>query len=400
MSQAARTVLFGAFDRHNFGDLLFAHVLARLLAPREPVFAGLVTRDLRAFGGHAVHAIGEIAAGQTPVDLIHAGGELLTCNAWEAAVMLTPPERVQSMIEEESAWCANPLAWSRQQLGIATRSPYVLSKSLLPRLRIARIAFHAMGGAALDQRDNLFQQEVIDKLQHADAITVRDAKTQMHLQTRGIDAPVTPDPAVMVADLFGAHIAKRATQTPLDAIKSAFPQGFSAIQFDASYSDDATLDVLARELSRMAQEENIGIVLFCAGIAPWHDDRALYERLKQRLPIKAVLFDSLDIWDICALIASSRVYAGSSLHGRIVAMAFARPRINIVHREYGDQPLQPPKQAAFAATWEPEDVAATTYVDQLADAVHAALRADPGLLHDTASDLVRRYRAAFAASAL
>ena len=47
-------VLFGAFDRHNFGDLLFPHLMTALLPGRDFQFAGLAARDLRAFGGHRV----------------------------------------------------------------------------------------------------------------------------------------------------------------------------------------------------------------------------------------------------------------------------------------------------------------------------------------------------------
>ena len=79
----ARTVLFGAFDRHNVGDLLFPHVVARMRAPREVRYAGLAARDLRAYGGHVVHALGELAArsGKRTLNLIHVGGELLACDA-------------------------------------------------------------------------------------------------------------------------------------------------------------------------------------------------------------------------------------------------------------------------------------------------------------------------------
>ncbi|POR54797.1 polysaccharide pyruvyl transferase [Paraburkholderia eburnea] len=393
MPSSRPAVLFGAFDRHNFGDLLFPHVLAHMLAPRKMLFAGLVARDLRAFGGHRIHAIGEILTRASTVDLIHAGGELLTCDAWEAAVMLAPAERVQALIAQENAWKADPLAWSSNHLGIAARAPYLLSKTLLHGWRVV---FHAMGGADLDRRDESFREEVIGKLKQADEVSVRDRQTHAHLRAQGIDAQLIPDPAVMVAELFGAHIRARATQAPLQAIANAFPQGYAAIQFDAGFGDDATLDVFARALSWVAREYGLGIVLFRAGAAPWHDDPAIHARLKQRLAARSVLFASLDIWDICALIASSRVYCGSSLHGRIVAMAFARPRINIVHTE---ENLQPPKQAAFAATWEPREIAATAYGEELADAISAALQADTALLRHTADDLARRYRAAFNASA-
>jgi len=56
------TVIFGAFDRHNLGDLLFAHVVAALLPGQDLVFAGIADRDLTAWGGHRVEALARLAA--------------------------------------------------------------------------------------------------------------------------------------------------------------------------------------------------------------------------------------------------------------------------------------------------------------------------------------------------
>ncbi|KWR83377.1 hypothetical protein [Cupriavidus sp. IDO] len=40
-------ILFVAIDRHNFGGLLLAQVMGRLLANRRLVYAGLADRDLK-----------------------------------------------------------------------------------------------------------------------------------------------------------------------------------------------------------------------------------------------------------------------------------------------------------------------------------------------------------------
>ena len=72
-------------------------------------------------------------------------------------------------------------------------------------------------------------------------------------------------------------------------------------------------------------------------------------------------------------------------------MAFARPRINLVHASEAQQAT---KQAAFAATWEPQGIAATTVADGLADAIGTALETDVALMRDTAAELARRYRLA------
>ncbi|MFD2270830.1 hypothetical protein ACFS07_06155 [Undibacterium arcticum] len=104
------------------------------------------------------------------------------------------------------------------------------------------------------------------------------------------------------------------------------------------------------------------------------------------------IFRSLNLWDICALIAYSRVYFGSSLHGRIVAMAFALPRINLHHPA---QATRPTKQAAFAATWEEAGTPATVEVYEIAHGIRHALAIDRAQLQHTARELVTRYRQGF-----
>src|SRR5438128_816753 len=100
------TVLFGAFDRHNFGDLLFPHIVAGMLARKDLLFAGLAGRDLRSYGGHQVSALAQLAGtrGERPANFIHVGGELLTCDAWAAAVMLLPPDQAQEAVAHLDAW--------------------------------------------------------------------------------------------------------------------------------------------------------------------------------------------------------------------------------------------------------------------------------------------------------
>ncbi|SCV00765.1 hypothetical protein CNECB9_760014 [Cupriavidus necator] len=56
------TILFGAFDRHNFGDLLLPHVMRSLIGQANPFYGGLAERNLRIHGGHRVHTLARLAA--------------------------------------------------------------------------------------------------------------------------------------------------------------------------------------------------------------------------------------------------------------------------------------------------------------------------------------------------
>jgi hypothetical protein len=214
---------------------------------------------------------------------------------------------------------------------------------------------------------------------------VRDHVTQAALRAEGIAAPLCPDPAVMVAQCFGEVICQHRRQGAVKAIQDAFPQGYLACQFSADFADDVSLDALAQGLSRVAAATGLGLALFRAGAAPWHDDPALYEALQRRLPPgTARLFPSLHLWDICALIAASRGVVSSSLHGRIVALAYGLPRVSLMTPQQGGRP---DKRTAFAETWEPEAVPRSVTLDQIEPALLQALAVPADLLRENAASL-------------
>jgi hypothetical protein len=392
-----RIVLFGAFDRHNLGDLLFPHVVAALLRARgivdELLFAGLAARDLRACGGHEVRALAPLMAepDPRPVTLIHVGGEVLSCDAWRAAVMLLPSDEVQSTVAHLEHRPAERRAWVQRMLGLDSRAPYTAARAQWPATD--RVIYNAVGGVDLDRCDAALRDEVLGRLRTADAVGVRDRRTQALLQAAGIDAALLPDPAVMVAELFSARIREHAPRGEVAHICQRFPQGYLAVQFSADFGDDRTLDALAVQLDEVMTRTGLGFALFRAGAAPWHDDLDTFRRLAARLQTaEAHVFESLDLWDLCALIAASRGYCGSSLHGRIVALACGLPRVNL------QSPVavgEPTKQQAFAETWDGAPLPTTVPIDSLADGIEKAQGVDRDLLARRAVDLAGAYRRGF-----
>ncbi len=389
MNPTARShlVLFGAFDRHNFGDLLFPHLLTAMLPGHAFEYCGLAARDLRALGGHRVSALAR-RGNARPAHLIHAGGELLTCSAWQAAVMLCDPAAAAAAIARYDNDPATAARWAAQQLGTTRTMPYVTGRDAPAASR--RLIFNAAGGVEWAGLSDFQRDEVMSALRQADWVSVRDHVTQAALHAEGLDVPLCPDPAVMVAECCGETIRKHQQHDAVQAMLDVFPQGYLACQFSADFGDDATLDALARGLSSVAAGTGLGLVLFRAGAAPWHDDPALYERLLSRLPPgKARLFGSLHLWDICALIAASRGVVGSSLHGRIVALAHGLPRVSLLPPQ---QDGRPDKRSAFAETWEPYAVPRCVAASQIEAAVMRALDLPDGMLLENAADLRAQYR--------
>ncbi len=387
------TILFGAFDRHNLGDLLFPHVLEAMLGKQqELVLAGLAERDLRPFGGHRVVALPALAArwGERCANLVHAGGEILTCDAWQAAVMLLAREQVQSVIACHDRDEAERLAWARRMLGSNRLAAYMAPKTLFHHP--GAFVYNAVGGVDLDTRDPAFRAEVLDTLRAADHVAVRDHITLDGLARAGISARLAPDPAVMVAELFRERISRQRDSPEIARLRELFPQGFAALQFSADFGDDATLNAIAAQLERASRATGLGMVFFRAGAAPWHDEMECYQSVSGRMSFAPFhLFASLNIWDICALIAESRVYCGSSLHGRILAMSLALPRLNILH------PAQTgtSKQAAYARTWDLESMPGAVQVPAIAQGIEDALGADTAAMAQSAARLSALYRQQF-----
>jgi hypothetical protein len=172
-------------------------------------------------------------------------------------------------------------------------------------------------------------------------------------------------------------------------IAQAFPQGYLAVQFSADFGDDRTLNDIAAQLDEAVDATDFGIAFFRAGAAPWHDDIACYERIAARMRSRTATFHSLDLWDICALIAGSQAYVGSSLHGRIIAMAYALPRVTLRHPAQGKRMT---KQEAYAATWDVPEMPGAVDVPAIVDGLRAALAVNRERLQQMATALVAEYR--------
>lgn len=369
----APVILFGACDRHNLGDLLFPHIAAALLSPRPVVVAGLAERDLTAFGGHRVAALARLAAQwdnlcpDAPAELVHVGGELLTCSLYEAAVMTLPPEAAPAAIDRYDRDATARQAWAEGLLALRQQMAYLATKALFRRP--GRFLHCALGGVDLPRLPATMRAEVLDRLHESDGLTVRDQLTQAALAEAGIAAECMPDPAVLTAALFGPRIARHAETGEPARVCEHLPQGYLAVQFAAEFGDDATLDILAGQLDRIAADTGLGLVLFRAGAAPWHDDPAAYRRLLNHLRQREVwLFESLDLWDLCALLARAQAYVGSSLHGRIVAACYGVPGVTLVAT-----PEQPSKHAAYLATWHAAEGAGVVGPTGLAAALARAI---------------------------
>ncbi len=382
-------ILFGAFDRHNLGDLLLGKVAQALMFPRPVVLAGLAARDLTPVGGMRVRSIGELARdwGGRPADIVHVGGEILTCSLYEAAVMLQSDENARLIT---SRLDADPLArhaWAVGELGLDQAVAYQLPSVLFRNCRF--VGYLGAGGVGLSALPAKVRDNVVEKLSAADFVWVRDTMTHQTLESLGVPSLLAPDPCELVAGLFSDVIRERAESGGTASICARYPRGYLAVQFSADYGDDATLDTIREHLYQVQRERELGIVFFRAGAAPWHDSLAVYSRLISRVTaLDAMIFDALHVFDLCALLARSSGFIGSSLHGRIVTEAFGKMAVSLVR---GDPSTS--KVGCYVQSWFPERGATVVQSGSLGDAFRLAQRR-LSCGHQQASRLSDRVRVA------
>ena len=82
-------ILYGAFDRHNYGDLLFPLIMERVINEYFPnkkvVVAGLIDSDLSEYGARQTTAINKaLKSSKLDAAIILAGGDVVACD-WQSA---------------------------------------------------------------------------------------------------------------------------------------------------------------------------------------------------------------------------------------------------------------------------------------------------------------------------
>ncbi|KAL3903158.1 MAG: hypothetical protein SGILL_010551 [Bacillariaceae sp.] len=156
-------------------------------------------------------------------------------------------------------------------------------------------------------------------------------------QVKHSDERLVPDSAVVTRLLFGSYIEN--VNHFSDDLKDIISRGsYIAVQHKASNLDP---DKLAPVLDKIANETNSSIVFFAAGTVTYHDSFTWYQKVVDKLqdPTRAFIMDERDpnVWSVCATIAHAKAVLATSLHVRILAFQFQKPRVtwcDVGHKHY------------------------------------------------------------------
>ncbi|MDR7129852.1 hypothetical protein J2X69_002198 [Algoriphagus sp. 4150] len=341
-----KVLIIGAFDRYNYGDLLFPLVIERQLSSYgkdfEFEYFGLVESDLSSVGGLPTKGLQQFyKACNNPSDPAHviiAGGEALgvTWNSLYAALNPLFQRINKSHVKVNKVLDLN--AWTKKILKGKTTLPFVFDKSDF--VGVQSVTLNSLGGSGLSPA--VFEKYgfLKEKLQNADYFAVRDQLTVDNLKKSGVHADLFPDSAILMSEFYPLDfLRKRITPEVAEYVeKQAGKYVFAQINKKTTRGHE---QAIAGGLDEIYQKGNTEICLCPIGKALDHDDHEALQELGALMKSPYSYFDADNIWDIMYLIANAKCYVGTSLHGAITALSYAVPHVG----------LKVEKLGAYLDTW-------------------------------------------------
>ncbi|RJS45433.1 polysaccharide pyruvyl transferase family protein [Nocardioides cavernaquae] len=329
----APVVLVGAFERDNFGDLLFPIVSRRYLGDAASILATPVAASTQQMLGEQVHRYVDVVrngAGPHPVWVV--GGEVGGPHG-ELRHQSEFDEQEQGLSRYGQAYLPRMSALSGTSSSVAVvNSVGLRNMSLL------------IGTARL---------EAVTALRELDYLSVRDAGSAKLLSRLGVEHRLAPDLMHSIA----AHVPSRAIST----------DAYAVVQVNEAYLSLIGPEALAAALAGSRHLVPLHVRLLAAGLAPGHDSIELYEQVAREFERQAggrtieVLRDNDPLAKV-ATIAGADLMVSTSLHCAVISTAYGVPRVALSNE----------KLTHYLRTWEepgPVDVDP----DDLDDAIGQAL---------------------------
>ncbi|MBF6624655.1 MAG: polysaccharide pyruvyl transferase family protein [Pseudomonas stutzeri] len=349
-------IVYGAYDRHNYGDLLFAIVLKHYLEANgrfRVLIAATKQSNLSRYGALPTMALKKALRAtrqQRKTMLIVAGGECLTAQ-WESIIGYLAPKPIYYPIKASPYLIGHRqfIRLSRAFTSIPSDLPLVLGERELPGYKVM---YNSVGGNEISRKKPLIHAAIKRNLKDCTYVSVRDRETSAELDQLGVKHNLVPDSAVLISDIFPQE-------------STAGEPGHIVFHISDHHARQR-IDIIAGQLTEISRSTGLKIALLTIGKAPGHSDDAPLDKLQDLLGERAYRVSSGHIQDIIRCIATSRLYCGTSLHGAITALTYAVPQIALL-------PERVIKLSSFLKTWVPRQSCGFAEVDQISQTASALL---------------------------
>lgn len=349
-SGKTKAILLGAFDRFNYGDLLFPLVVRNELATCSPetetAVHALVDSDLTRYGAlktrslKAMYKPGALKPGDA---VIFAGGGTIGVDWTYMYANLLGETGNAALYYLQRLIGKNAVnALSRHHFGARAPFPWVAAPAdfQVP----VNVAYNAVGGSEFARLPAEVQAPTLERLGKAAYLSVRD------LETRRLFAPLehrlaielAPDSAVLMSEQFPVSWLETQASRKLLALLDAGP--YVCFQSNLNYVKKNCERIVAT-LESIHEKHGLRALLLPIGRYVGLDDQIALRSIRDAVRSPAdIVSDESSVFEIMLTIARANLFLGTSLHGNITSQSFAVPHLGL-----SDDPC---KVDFYLETWD------------------------------------------------
>jgi hypothetical protein len=380
-----KVALIGAFDRYNYGDILFPIILENLFSKMniKCINVGLVSNDLTDRGGVKCISYRDFFDDGfvNSVDaIIIVGGEVFSPNWTDMYCCLDKTKYPTLLIR-----VLRKLGFVKS-LDVLCRKEITSSNMLLPWVinnreydKGIKIIYNSVGGSSIEKLRSELKKYLIDNLNSSTFLSLRDNESIAQLETNGLNrgkAISSPDSAVVMSDVFEEKLSK------IDLPNRIQNKKYFVFQIN-NYLAKTSYDRYAKYLDIISEKNNIIPVLLPIGTAKMHDDDIALSNISKRMKKDHILINDPNILLQMKLIANSQLYIGTSLHGAITALSFSVPHVGLTRKVK--------KLEEFFSTWGVTNYSKCMDIEEINNFYDEIVSINKGLLIRKSNELKALY---------
>ena len=325
--------MVGAYERDNFGDLLFlertraflggAELEPLALSPFRGVLEQLTSQPTPAF----VDAVNDSLLDVIWVVGGEVGGVLV-----HAAYKMLDPQSQDATFSQSNRFVRRSIIRARSGLEV-TDFAYLPRPSRYQHLHAAPFIINSSGLSGIAKLRGNVRAEAIGSLHDADFVSVREHASSHLLTELGVKHRLAPDLVHTLRFDYPDFVNR-------DFRNDARARRVAVVQMSAATLGSAGVDELIAFLGTSEALRGCELRLLAAGLAPSHDSLEMYKSVvagvNQDYPtVSIAISPASSAMEKVREIASSSIMIGTSLHAMIVSMAFDVPHVGLYLEKIG-----------------------------------------------------------------
>ena len=384
-SNARRAALLGAFDRFNYGDLLFPIVARNEIQAHQGRVAAdafaLVASDLSRYGALPTRSLRALYQELAPGDaVIFAGGGTVGVDWFFMLSNLLGPfgNKLLGALPRVVGYSLTERL-CRGYFGARAPFPWVAGPQDFPVP--VSVAYNAVGGSELGAHPAAAREATLQRLAQATYLSVRDRETQRvfsPVEDR-VQVHVSPDSAILMSEQFPVPWLREQASSATRALLDETP--YLCFHANQGYIQRHKAQIV-EALHATYEAQQLPVVLLPIGRYHGLDDHLGLADLQRSLKIPSRMVSSeANLWEIMLSVAQSQLFLGTSLHGAVTSQSFGVAHLGLSERVH--------KLDHYLGTWDLPEQAACVKLRDVPDCTARALAVAASRREDKRQELMR-----------